>query len=160
VHGIHTDTFVSVFRPIYPTIILPETQKLTRPSDRKTAVVSFTKILADSEAFVERYQKGWTLTCRALLELLINPPQLSGGHDDVVVVENDLDDVGFGVGFTLLQSIKPGVKDPFPEIPDVKAWVGTYLRQADSRHGGRITRFVQERLNDEAKSALQAVLQG
>ncbi|KAF2097453.1 putative chromosome segregation protein Cse1 [Rhizodiscina lignyota] len=149
-----------VFRPIYTSIILPDTQKLTRPSDRKIAVVSFTKILADSEAFIERYKKGWALTCQALLKLLINPPQLTTAQHDDILVNDDTDDVGFGVTFTQLQSIKPVVKDPFPQIPDVKVWVGQYLREADSRHSGKITNYVQERLSDEAKSALQLVLQG
>lgn len=68
--------------------------------------------------------------------------------------------MGFGVGFTQLQSIKPVVKDPFPQIEDIKVWVGTYLREADRRQGGKITNYVQERLNDESKGALQSVLQG
>lgn len=47
-------TVASVFRPVYTTIVLPDTQKLTRPFDRKTAVVSLTKTLADSKAFVQK----------------------------------------------------------------------------------------------------------
>lgn len=163
----HTAGFVralthasSVFRPIYTTIVLPDTQKLTRPSDRKIAVVSFAKILADSEAFVERYQKGWALTCQALLKLLVNPPQLSNVHDDIVIAEKDTDDVDFGVGFTPLQTIRPDVKDPFPQIQDVKKWVGSHLMEANGRHGGRIMSYVQQRLNDEARTGLQVVLQG
>lgn len=150
----------SVFRPIYLTIILPDTQKLTRPSDRKTAVVSLTKTLADSAAFVERYRKGWALTCDALLKLLINPPVLTRDQPDDVIVDNDADDVGFGVGFTQLQTVRPVVKDPFPQVEDVKRWVGTYLTEADARNGGKITEYIRDRLNDEAKVALQSVLAG
>lgn len=160
VTGYSTNPIASVFRPIYLTIILPDTQKLTRPSDRKTAVVSLTKTLADSEAFIERYKKGWSLTCDALLKLLINPPVLTRDQPDDVVVDNDTDDIGFGVGFTQLQTVRPVVKDPFPQIDDVKRWVGQYLTQADARHGGRITSFISERLNDEARAALQSVLAG
>lgn len=121
--------------------------------------MSFTKILADAEAFVERYQKGWALTCQALLTLLVNPPQLSTARDDFAILDKDTDDVEFGVGYTPLQTIKPEVKDPFPQIGDLKKWVGGYLRDADGRHGGRITQYVQQRLNNDARAALQQVLQ-
>lgn len=47
---------MSVFKPLYLTIILPDTQKLARPTDRKTAVVSYTKTLTDSQAFIDRYE--------------------------------------------------------------------------------------------------------
>ncbi|KAH3226524.1 hypothetical protein KXV86_000838 [Aspergillus fumigatus] len=68
--GYSADYFIQVtdkvqadlFTPIYLNIILPETQKLARPLDRKTAVLSFTKTLANSEAFANRYKKGWAFT--------------------------------------------------------------------------------------------------
>ncbi len=57
-----------IFAPIYLTIILPVTEQLARPLDRKLAVVSFTKSLTDSEKFAVRYgNKGWGKTCEALL---------------------------------------------------------------------------------------------
>lgn len=150
--------FSSVFRPIYPQIILPDTQKLTRPFDRKTAVVSLTKTLADGQAFIERYKKGWTLTCEALLKLLINPPTAPATDD--IMPEADVDDLSFGVGFTQLNSCRKAPQDPFPEMLDVKRWVGEYLKQADQRNGGRISQFVQERLSEEAKTALIQTMQG
>ncbi|KAL2354309.1 putative chromosome segregation protein Cse1 [Cryomyces antarcticus] len=60
--GLGADLFISamdqvqnnVFTQVYLGIILPDTQKLTRPFDRKTAVVSLTKTLTDSAAFVDR----------------------------------------------------------------------------------------------------------
>lgn len=150
-----------VFTPIYTTIILPDTQKLSRPYDRKTAVVSLTHTLATSEAFVERYgKKGWALTCEALLKLLINPPLPPKSDDANVIEDRDVEDVGFGVGFTPLNTCKPTPKDPFPDVQDVKSWVGAYLRQKDGETGGRIGRFVQERLTDEGRGALAAVMQG
>jgi len=150
----------SVFRPVYTTIILPDTQKLVRPLDRKIAVVSFTKTLADSHAFVDRYQKGWVLTCEALLKLLINPPVVKPAHVAAAeeIADKDVDDPSFGVGFTQLNSVRKPAKDPFPEVLDVKSWVGQYLREADARNGGRIGRFVQQRLSDEAKQALMSVM--
>ncbi|KAL0258701.1 importin-alpha export receptor [Diplodia seriata] len=164
--GLGSDFFISaadnvqqdVFRPIYPQIILPDTQKLTRPFDRKTAVVSLTKTLTDGQAFVERYKKGWPLTCEALLKLLINPPVAPRSDD--IMPEQDVDDLGFGVGFTQLNTCRKAAVDPFPEITDVKRWVGEYLRQADQRNGGRLSAFVQERLSPEAKQALIATMQG
>ncbi|KAF1990883.1 Cse1-domain-containing protein [Aulographum hederae CBS 113979] len=164
--GYGTDFFITVadqvqndvFRPLYPSIILPETQKLARPTDRKTAVVSLTKSLTSATAFVERYKKGWAFTCEALLKLLINPPTLTREGDDAIA-EQDVDDLSFGVGFTQLNTIKRPPKDPFPEIGDVKAWVGQYLTEADRKENGRIVAFVNERLSPEAKQTLVAYMQ-
>lgn len=146
----------SVFKPIYLTVILPETQKLARPTDRKTAVVSFTKTLGDSQAFVDRYPKGWTLTTQRLIELLINPPVPTAADD--IIPDADVDELGFGVGFTPLNTCKKPPRDPFPEITDVKAWVGQYLKDANSRHNGRIVKIVQERLDPVSKQALAEYL--
>jgi len=99
---------------MYLTVILPDTQKLARPLDRKTAVISLTKTLANSEAFANRYKKGWAFTCEALLKLLELPP-LPTAKDDIIA-ENDVDDMAFGVGFTQLNTVKPRQRDPWPEI--------------------------------------------
>ena len=71
---------------------------------------------------------------------------------------SDADDVGFGVGFTQLNTCRKPVRDPYPEASDVKAWVGAYLKDADARHGGRIAKFVVERLNDQQRAALGALM--
>ncbi|KAF2119186.1 CAS/CSE protein [Lophiotrema nucula] len=163
--GLGADFFIAVsdqvqhdvFKPLYLTIILPETQKLARYSDRKTAVVSFTKTLTDSQAFVDRYPKGWGLTCQRLLELLINPPVPSAVDD--IIPDQDVDEVGFGVGFTQLNTCKKPPRDPFPEIADLKVWVGQYLKDANTRHNGRIVTLVQERLGADVKAALGEYLQ-
>jgi exportin-2 (importin alpha re-exporter) len=146
----------SIFRPVYLQTILPDTQKLTRSFDRKIAVVGLTKALADAEAFVSRYPKGWAFTCEALLKLLINPPVLSAGGDDIA--DADADDPSFGVGFTPLNTCKKPTRDPYPEAADVKAWVGGYLKEADGRNGGRIGGFVRDRLNDQQRGALAAIM--
>ncbi|KAL1987176.1 hypothetical protein VTN96DRAFT_4782 [Rasamsonia emersonii] len=159
--GYSADFFIQVtekvqadlFTPIYLNIILPESQKLARPLDRKTAVLSFTKTLANSEAFANRYKKGWGYTCEALLKLLELPP-LPAAKDDIIA-DHDVDDMAFGVGFTQLSTVRPRPKDPWPETgADLKVWVGKYLKEADTKHGGRISGFVQERLSDEAKRVL------
>ncbi len=166
--GLGADFFIAiadrvqenVFTPIYMNMILPSTQKLSRPSDRKTAVISFTRTLADSQAFAERYAKrGWTITCEALLKLLINPP-LPHASDDAVIEDRDVDELGFGAAFTQLQTCKQATKDPWPEVQDVKAWVGTTLREADQRHAGRIGRFVGEKLDAQGQAALRSVMAG
>jgi exportin-2 (importin alpha re-exporter) len=162
--GLGADFYISVsdqvqhdiFKPIYLTVILPETQKLARPTDRKTAVVSFTKTLGESQAFVDRYPKGWGLTTQRLLELLVNPPVPSSADD--IIPDADVDEVGFGVGFTQLNTCKKAPRDPFPEITDVKAWVGQYLKDANSRHSGKIGKLVQERLQPELQQALSQYL--
>ncbi|PYH94234.1 Cse1-domain-containing protein [Aspergillus ellipticus CBS 707.79] len=142
-----------LFTPIYLSIILPETQKLARPLDRKTAVLSFTKTLANSEAFANRYKKGWGFTCEALLKLLELPP-LPASKDDLIA-EHDVEDMAFGVGFTALNTVRPQTRDPWPDTgADLKAWTGAYLKEADKKHNGRISAFVQERLEAQAKTVL------
>lgn len=147
-----------VFTQVYLSIIVPDTQRLVRPFDRKTAVISLTRTLADSQMFVERYSKrGWTITCEALLKLLINPP-LPPGADDHVIEDRDVDELGFGAAFTQLNTCRMPASDPWPKIQDVKRWVGLTLRDADTRHNGRIATFVQEKLDETGRSALGAVM--
>ncbi|RAL67520.1 hypothetical protein DID88_008275 [Monilinia fructigena] len=147
----------TVFVPLYLTIILPTTQQFPRPLDRKIAVISLTKTLTDSQAFAVKYKKGWSKTCEALLKLLENPP-LPVTTDDVVA-EADVDDLSFGVGFTQLNTCKKVADDEWPEITDVKLWVGSYLRDANARHDRAISGFVNERLNSEARSLLVEYMQ-
>ncbi|KAF2837114.1 Cse1-domain-containing protein [Patellaria atrata CBS 101060] len=147
-----------VFKQVYLSIILPDTQKLTRPTTRKTAVISFTKILTSSEAFVSRYPKGWALTCDALLQLLVNPPVPTASDD--VIPDQDVEDVGFGVGFTQLQTCKVQMKDDFPEVSDVRVWVGKELREGDQRTGGRIAGCVRERLSEAQRRNLEVYMSG
>lgn len=146
-----------VYVPIYLTIILPTTQQLARPLDRKLAVISLTKTMTDSQSFAIKYQKGWAKTCEALLKLLENPPVPVAGDD--IGVEVDVDDVGFGVGFTPLNTCKKVPRDEWPEVADVKSWVGSYLKAADARHGGAIGSYASERLSPEAKGVLISYMQ-
>ena len=147
----------SVFVQLYLSIIIPDTQKLARPLDRKTAVISLAKTLTDSTAFANTYKKGWGYTCDALLKLLENPP-IPPATDDLIV-DQDVDDMSFGVGYTPLTTIKKPTRDTWPEILDVKKWVGEYLRAADLRHKGRIGQYVQERLSPEARQVLGSYMQ-
>ncbi|KAL9106793.1 MAG: hypothetical protein Q9227_008215 [Pyrenula ochraceoflavens] len=146
-----------VFRNLYLHIILPTTASFARPADRKLAVVSLTKLCADSEAFVTRYPKGWPHSCNALLKQLEEPP-IPTKQDDVIM-DHDVEDAAFGVGFTMLQTVKKPEADAFPEIKDIRKWVGQYLRDADTRHGGRIGKLVNETLGDDAKKVLTAYMQ-
>ena len=125
-----------------------------RPLDRKTAVISLTKTLADSSAFAERYKKGWAYTCQALLKLLENPPEPAAQDD--AIAEQDPDDMSFGVGFTQITTIKRQAKDHWPEIRDVKSWVGQYLREANARSNGSIASFAQERLEADVRAVFGA----
>jgi exportin-2 (importin alpha re-exporter) len=162
--GFGTDFFVAetdkvqqdVFRGLFLSVILPKTQELARPIDRKVAVVSFTKLLADSEAFVSRYPKGWPHTCNALLKLLEVPPVPPTGAD--MITDHDVDDSSFGVGFTQLQTIKKPIDSPWADVTDLRSWVGQYLQAADRRHSGRIAKFVNEGLSEDAKQILSTYM--
>ena len=143
---------------LYLKVILPGTPKLTRPLDRKIAIVSLTRTLTKSTAFARTYVKGWGYTCDRLLELLINPPVVAPADD--VIAENDVDDSAFGIGFTQLVTIRKTGYDQWPDISNVKGFVAEELKAADSQYNGRISQFIQERLAPESRQALLAYMQG
>jgi exportin-2 (importin alpha re-exporter) len=148
-----------LFQQIYPAFILSETSKLARPVDRKLAVVSFTKTLCDSKVFGEKFQKGWANTCRIMMDLLVNPPTVASGLGDEVIAEADVDDIGFGLTFTALNTCKPVVTDDFADIQDVVAWVRGYMQSANQRHGGAIASFITSRLPPDQRDAVVKYLQ-
>ncbi|KAF5593677.1 importin-alpha export receptor [Fusarium subglutinans] len=143
-----------VFTRVYPVFVLGETDKIARPVDRKVAVVSLTKTLCDSSAFAQQFAKGWANSCRKLLSLLVNPPTVAAGAGDEVVAEADVDDIGFGMSFTALNTCRGLAKDDFPEVLDVTKWVKEYMASANQRHGGAMERFVSERLSPEEQQAI------
>lgn len=114
------------------------------------AVISLTKTLADSVAFASKYKKGWSYTCEALLKLLENPPVPSANSEDVIA-DHDVDDMSFGVGFTQLSTTRPPLRDPWPEVVEVKVWVSEFLKARDKSLGGRLRAFADKRLSAEAK---------
>lgn len=144
----------NVFVPLYLQIILPTTEQFARPIDRKLAVISLTMTLCHSAAFAERYAKGWRFTCEHMLKLLRNPPKVAVGVGDEVITEADVDDIGFGLGFTPLNTCKQTPRDDFPNITSIQAWVGEHMRAADASKNGMISKFAAERLSEEGKSAL------
>lgn len=129
-----------------------------RPLDRKTAVISLTKTLTESPAFAEKYKKGWALTAEALLKLLDDPPVPTATED--LIIDQDVDDMSFGVGFTQLTTIRKPVRDVWHEITDVRLWVGQYLTEQNHRLGGKIKLFGEERLGPEAKPLFAQYLRG
>ncbi|KAI1201035.1 CAS/CSE protein [Nemania serpens] len=159
--GLGTDFFISqvdlvqanLFTQIYLTIILPTSGQLVRPVDRKAAVISFAKSMGDSSAFAQRYVKGWRFTCEAMLNMLLNPPQVTLGAGDEIINEADVDDIGFGLGFTPLNTCKKATRDEFSEVQDIRQWVRQYLMDANTRHNGAIAGYM-DRLTDEGKRAL------
>ncbi|KAK7729252.1 importin-alpha export receptor, partial [Cytospora paraplurivora] len=165
--GLGADYFITyaeklqsgVFTPIYLSIILQTTGQFARPVDRKIGVISYTKTLCESQAFAHKYQKGWGFTANSLLDLLKNPPKVAGGFGDDIITEADVDDIGFGVGFTALNTCKRGARDDFPEISNVQAWVSDYIKAANARNGGTILKYVQERMQPEAQAAIAPYLQ-
>ncbi|KAI0167025.1 putative mportin-alpha export receptor [Hypoxylon sp. FL1284] len=163
--GLGADFFVSqtdlvqdkLFVQIYLKIVLPTSELFARPIDRKLAVVSFAKTMGDSAAFAQRYLKGWAFTCEAMLKMLVNAPKVTSGVGDDLINEADVDDIGFGVGFTALHTCKKSTQDDFPEIQDINVWVRQYLLDANSRHNNAIASYM-DRLTDEARSAMMAYL--
>ncbi|KAI4282163.1 MAG: hypothetical protein L6R38_003143 [Xanthoria sp. 2 TBL-2021] len=160
--GLGADWFINhanqvqegLYVQLYLTIILPDTQKLARPLDRKIAVISLCKTLTDSVSFADKYKKGWGYTCETLLKLLENPPTIASTDD--TIADQDVDDMSFGVGFTQLQTIKRPARDFWPEVMDVKSWVGQELQSTNAKQGGKIKSFAEERLV-QSPQALQVL---
>lgn len=142
------------FTQVYPAFVLGETEKLAKPVDRKTAVVSLTKTLCDSQVFAQKFIKGWANSCRILLSLLANPPVVAAGLDEEIITEASVDDIGFGMTFTALNTCKPQPRDDFPEIVDVAAWVKEYMVSANQRHGGAVEGFITQRLPPEQQQVM------
>ncbi|EMR63540.1 putative chromosome segregation protein [Eutypa lata UCREL1] len=151
----HVDTMQSnLFTQVYLSVILPTSDQLVA-NDRRLAVISFAKTLGDSSAFAQRYQKGWRFTCEAMLKMLANAPKVTLGAGDEIIREADVDDIGFGLGFTpLITCRKLQGRDEFPEVHDLSHWVRQYLTDANQRHGGAIGGYIQERLDEQGKQAL------
>ena len=121
-------------------------------------MISLTKTLTKSRAFAETYKKGWGYTCDRLLELLINPPVIPA-HSSAIVDDHDVDDMGFGVGFTELVAIRKPAQDYFPNVQVGKEWVGQELTTANTQSNGQVASFIQERLAPESQQALMAYMQ-
>lgn len=142
------------FAQVYPPFVLQETEKLAKPIDRKAAVVSLTKTLCDSQTFAQKFAKGWGNTCRILLSLLANPPTVTAGAGDEIIIENSVDDIGFGLSFTALNTCRPLARDDFPEVQDVAAWVKQYMITANQKHSGAIEAFISQRLPPDQQEAI------
>lgn len=167
-HGLGADFFIKhveslqakMFPAIYQTIILKTTGSLARPVDRKIGVISYTKTLCESKEFAITYgNKGWGWTANGLLELLKNPPKVAAGFGDEIVTEADVDDIGFGLGYTPLNTCKRGPHDDFPEITDVQVWVSEYIKKTNAVTNGMILQFVTQRVPPESQQALAPYLQ-
>ena len=160
--GYGTDFFIKhsdqlderAFAQVYPPFVLAETEKLAKPVDRKTAVVSLTKTLCDSQVFAQKFAKGWANSCRVLLSLLANPPAVSVGTGDEIITETSVDDIGFGLTFTALNTCRPSVRDDFPDILNVATWVKEYMTTANQKHGGAVEGFITSRLPQEQQQAI------
>ncbi|VUC21535.1 unnamed protein product [Clonostachys rosea] len=142
------------FAQVYPPFVLSETEKLARPVDRKVAVVSLTKTLCDSQVFAEKFAKGWGNSCRILISLLANPPTVGAGAGDEIITEADVDDIGFGMSFTALNTCRPLARDDFPEVANVTTWVKEYMGAANQRHNGAIANFIGQRLQPEEQQVI------
>lgn len=142
------------FAQVYPPFVLAETEKLAKPVDRKTAVVSLTKTLCDSQVFGQKFMKGWANSCRILLSLLANPPAVAAGQGDEIITESSVDDIGFGMTYTALNTCRPLARDDFPDVQNVTTWVKQYMVEANRRHGGAIEGFITQRLPPEQQEAI------
>ncbi|PWW80395.1 Cse1-domain-containing protein [Tuber magnatum] len=148
-----------IFGQLYGAVVLPDTQKLQRPTDRKIAVVGLTKFVAFSEGLATKYHKTWPGSVVALLKLLEVPPVPTQDDGGIDLHEADIDDLSFGATFTRLNTSKKRIVDLFPDTGDLKKWVGEQLKEGDSKYGGRVDNWIKAELPDEAKVVLRRYMQ-
>ncbi|CRK46465.1 hypothetical protein BN1723_007073, partial [Verticillium longisporum] len=155
----HTNQLAQgLFANVYPTFILADTEKLANPVDRKLAVISLAKTVCESKAFAEQFKKGWARSVGLLLTLLVNPPVVTSGVGDEFIAEADVDDIGFGLSYTALNTCRPITRDDYPEVTAVAPWVSVYINSANNTHGGQISNYIAERLTPEQQEALRQLL--
>ncbi|CRK26364.1 hypothetical protein BN1708_014506 [Verticillium longisporum] len=155
----HTNQLAQgLFANVYPTFILADTEKLANPVDRKLAVISLAKTVCESKAFAEQFKKGWARSVGLLLTLLVNPPVVTSGVGDEFIAEADVDDIGFGLSYTALNTCRPITRDDYPEVTAVAPWVSAYINSANNTHGGQISNYIAERLTPEQQEALRQLL--
>ncbi|KAG0135177.1 Cse1-domain-containing protein [Tuber indicum] len=148
-----------IFGQLYGAVVLPDTQKLQRPADRKVAVVGLTKFVAFSEGLATTYHKTWPGSVVALLKLLEAPPVPTQDDGGIDLHEADIDDLSFGATFTRLNTCKKRAIDLFPGTGDLKKWVGERLKEGNSKYSGRVDNWIKAELPDEAKIVLRRYMQ-
>jgi len=144
----------SIFGQLYPGIVLPDTQKLTQPLDRKIAVAGLTKLIGFSDGLAGTYHGAWPNTVMVLLKVLELAPVLAK-DDPVDLQAADIDDVSFGASFARLSTCKKRAVDEFPEVVDSRRFVGEKLVEANTKTGGRLDSWINGELGDDAKALLK-----
>ncbi|KAI5849541.1 Cse1-domain-containing protein [Morchella snyderi] len=150
-----------IFGQLYQAVVLPDTQKLQRPVDRKIAVVGLTKFVAFSSELENRYHKTWPSTIMALLKLLEMPPlPVQEGENAAELVDADIDDLNFGSTYTRLNTCKTRAVDMFPQVTgDLKKWCGARIREGSAAKGGKVEEWIKAELPEEAKNMLRNYMQ-
>lgn len=140
-----------IFEQVFTAFILHDTLTLQKSQERKLAVIGLTKLLLTSTAVtVPPYSKVCPGAAAALIKLLANPevvPQGPTGGDGLSH-EADLDELGFAVTFSTLNTTKKPAPDPAPEVPmsGLRSWVIDNFRNSGDR--------AKDWLPEEAKALL------
>ncbi|KAF8468906.1 Cse1-domain-containing protein [Kalaharituber pfeilii] len=126
-----------IFGEVFSAVVIPDTQKLQKPLDRKLAVIGLTKLLLSSASLATPpYNKACPHAATLLFKLLAAPEVVPQGpaFTDDVSHEADLDETGFAVSFSTLNTTKRLPKDPAPEVPmaGLRGWViGEFKKSKD-----------------------------
>lgn len=148
-----------VFGQVYTAIVLPDTQRLQRPADRKVVVAGLTKLIAFSEDLATANHRAWPRSVMELLKILELPP-VPVQEDAITELKGaDIDEMSFGTTFARLNTCKRRTADLFPEIGEPKKWVGQKLKDANAKFNGRILQWVDGELNPEAAAVLKGYMQ-
>jgi len=149
-----------IFNQLYTAVVLRDTQKLNRQTDRKVAVVGLTQLVGFSEALATTHHKAWPNTVMALLKALEIDPVPVQGDPLADLQAAEIDDVSFGASFVRLNTCKKSRADLFPEVVDFRKYVGEKLKEADSKTGGRVGGWISSELPGEAQALVKKYMQG
>jgi exportin-2 (importin alpha re-exporter) len=151
---------VGIFGELYTAVVLPDTLKLNRATDRKIAVAGLTKLVGFSEGLATTYHKAWPNTVMALLKIL--EVELVIPKDDPLadLQTAEIDDVSFGASFVRLNTCKKRTVDIFPEVLDSRVYVGGKLKEANTKTGGRVDGWISGELSEEVRTLVRKYMQG
>jgi exportin-2 (importin alpha re-exporter) len=138
--GLGADFFIDYANKVQPDIfattylktILPISESSLSTIDRKLAVVSFAKSIAESRAFSQTDTAAWKQTCETMLKLASLPetPSRVEDEDDDIASHADPEVIpSLGINFTTLSSCKHPPIDRLAEIQNVPQWLAKYLQQ-------------------------------
>ncbi|WBW72905.1 karyopherin/importin beta family nuclear export signal receptor Kap109 [Schizosaccharomyces osmophilus] len=159
IHGVDS-VQTGVFGQVMSSIILPQTQKLSLPLDRKITAIGMVRLLT-SDLLVSNnspYERLFIPILSSLLKLFELPIEQTQteADEDLMVDEIDADSVMFQASFSRLATSGGKRVDPFAQIADLKHYAATEMNAANKRYANRVSQIISMHLPGDGQSVLQS----